>query len=457
MSRVDSKRRPLGQRLLGRLRTPEAVAGDGAGAPETPTVEPDGADSSQMQTISSLAELEVKLKEIEAAHAVSDDAMREVFASFVMVPPTDLPTDPYSKEYSDRQFEFYRFLSGRDRYEVENERSDFRVDANRPFPYYTESFETVGHQMMAIGFIIKTMALPAGSSVLELGSGWGNPAIELARMGYDLTAIDIDPTFVELIKERADKFSLSVDARRGTFLEVDELGRTFDAVLFYESFHHCSDHRELIRKLGDVVDADGRIFFAAEPVTDSFPIPWGVRTDGESLWAIKQFGWLELGYQESYFLRMLGHLGWITDKHVSDDTYLGVIFEARRANGVYELPTFLLPPDEDATWVAPDGPDVRMRYTTDRSRISLEQGLTCATIEIEAVNRCPNDLPYRVQHGSGTVAGTAAPSQEFVIRLPYDEAAATLVIETTPWRPADVMDSIDRRLLGLGVRSITLR
>ena len=424
---------------------------------DAPTAEPECVDSPPVQMISSLAELEVKLKEIEAAQAISDDEGRKVFESFVMVPLSDVPADPYSKEYSDRQFEFYRFLSGRDGYEVENERSNFPVDANRPFPYYTESSETVGSQMMAIGFIIKSMGLPAGSSILELGSGWGNPTIELARMGYDVTAVDIDATFVELIKERADKFSLSVDARRGEFLEVDQLGRTFDAVLFYESFHHCSDHRQLIRKLGDVVVASGRIFFAAEPVTDSFPIPWGVRTDGESLWATHQLGWLELGFQESYFLRMLGHLGWIADKHVSDATSLGIIFEARRANGVYELSTFQLPPDEDTTWAAPDGPGACVRYTTGRSLISLEQGRTSATIEIVAVNRCPKRVSYQVQHGRETVTGTAQRSQEFVIRLPYDKTAATLVIEATPWRPADVMDSIDGRLLGLGVRSITLR
>ena len=73
-------------------------------------------------------------------------------------------------------------------------------------------------------------------------------------------------------------------------------------------------------------------------------MPWGVRTDGEALWAMRQFGWLELGYRESYFLRMLGHLGWIANKHVTDATYLGVIFEARRANGVYELATFAAAP-----------------------------------------------------------------------------------------------------------------
>jgi 2-polyprenyl-3-methyl-5-hydroxy-6-metoxy-1,4-benzoquinol methylase len=456
MNRPEPNKTSVEHRLLGRFRTPGVVGTGCANVRESASTEPDSIGPSQPTVISSLAEFEAKLSEIETAIAISDDAMRQVFQSFIMSRPSDIPADPYSQEYRDRQHEFYRFVSGRDRYEVENEHSNFRVDANRPFPYYTESAETVGAQIMAFGFIIKSMGLPAGSSVLELGPGWGNTTIELARMGYEVTAVDIDATFVDLIKERADKFSLCVDARRGEFLDVDQFSRTFDAVLFFESFHHCANHRELIRRLGDVVKVGGKIFFAAEPIADSFPMPWGVRTDGEALWAMRRFGWLELGYQESYFLRMLGHLGWIATKHVTDATHLGLIFEARRANGIYELSTFELPPDEDATWVAPDGAGVPTRYSTNRSLISLEQGRASTTIEIEAINRCPIPLRYRVEHGCEETTGSAPPNQEFVIRLPYDDTAAALVIEATEWRPADVMDTIDRRLLGLAIRSITL-
>jgi 2-polyprenyl-3-methyl-5-hydroxy-6-metoxy-1,4-benzoquinol methylase len=406
--------------------------------------------------LSSLAELEGKLQEIDEAWAISDDAMREVFQGFTMAPPTDIPADPFSPEYAERQFEIYRLISERPVYEIENERCDFPTDANRPFPYYTESSETVGHQLMAIGFIIKSMGLRPGSSILELGPGWGNTTIELARMGYDVTAIDIDPAFVELISERAEKFSLSVDSRRGTFLEIDQLQRKFDAVLFFECFHHCSDHRDLVRKLADVIEPGGRVFFAAEPIADSFPMPWGVRTDGESLWAIRRNGWLELGFQESYFLRMLARLGWIADKHVTEATHLGVILEARRANGVYELATFVLPPDEDATWAAPDGPGVRQRYTSGHSVLSVEKGGEYRSIVIEAVSPCPAEVPYRVRHGREVASGTAPPGAEFTIRLPYDPTADAVEFEVDAWRPADLMQSDDAREIGIGVRTITL-
>jgi 2-polyprenyl-3-methyl-5-hydroxy-6-metoxy-1,4-benzoquinol methylase len=449
-----ARSRSLASRLKrGSRQTPVEPDRPVAGV-EAPIEEPD--EQGAVRLLSSLEELKEKLSEIRAAAAISDDAMREVFQGFVMAPPSDLPADPYSSEYAERQLDFYRHIADRPTYEIDNERSDFPTDANCPFPYYTKSSDTVGHQLMGIGFIIKTMGLPAGSSILDLGPGWGNTTIELARMGYAVTAVDIDPTFVALINERAEKIGLTVDARPGGFLEIDQLDRTFDAVLFFESFHHCSDHRELVRKLTTVVAPQGRVFFAAEPVNDAFPMPWGVRTDGESLWAIHQFGWLELGYQESYFLRMLAHLGWMVKKHVAVDTHLGVIFEAWRADGVYELSTFVLPPDEDTTWAIPDGPDIRQRYTSGRSLISLEQGRDCTSIVIDAVNASPKAIPYRVVHGHEGLEAVAPPHQEFTVRLPYDPVADSLLIEATEWRPSDVMDSADTRVLGLGVRRITL-
>jgi hypothetical protein len=36
---------------------------------------------------------------------------------------------------------------------------------------------------------------------------------------------------------------------------------------------------------------------AAEPITDDFGEPWGLRLDGMSAWSIRKHGWLELGFQ----------------------------------------------------------------------------------------------------------------------------------------------------------------
>lgn len=425
-----------------------------------PEATPDRATSERaehtIEVLSSLEQLDRKLREVDAAWAISDDAMREVFQGFVMRAPTGLPSDPFSEAYTKAQLAFYGKVAARPHYDVENERSGFPTDPNRPFPYYTESSATVGAHLIALGFIIKTMALPTGSTILELGAGWGNTTIALAQMGYDVTAIDIEPNFVDLIRTRAERMSLSVDVRRQAFLDIDQLNRRFDAVLFYESFHHCSDHRELVRKLAEVITPGGRVFFAAEPIDENFVMPWGVRTDGESLWAIRRNGWLELGFQESYFLRMLSREGWIVDKHLTDVTHLGLIFAARRANGIYEIGKFVMPPDEEESWAEPDATDAFRRYTREHTELSLEVGGGYRTIVIESYSYCPKELPYRVRHGASEAAGSAPAGEEFTIELPYDPRAESLVIESTTWRPIDLLRSPDARTIGIGIRSISL-
>jgi 2-polyprenyl-3-methyl-5-hydroxy-6-metoxy-1,4-benzoquinol methylase len=410
-----------------------------------------------VEIVTTLERLDEKLNEANVALTISDDRMRQVFGGFRMAPLIDLPQDPYSQEYEEKQFEIYRLISGRPSYEVDHEMSNFPIDPNRPFPYYTESHETVGHHLMAVGVIILTMALPRGSRILELGTGWGNTTEALARMGYDVTAVDIDPNFADLVRDRAANLSLAIDVREGGYLEIDQLGKVFDAVLFFESFHHCSDHRALFEKLGRVLAPEGRVFFAAEPITDSFPVPWGLRMDGESLWAIRANGWLELGYQESYFVRTLQRLGWVVKKHINTGTQLGVIFEARRANGRYAMSTFDLPPDEDCTWAEPDSPKGPMlRHSSRKSEITLERGQEYASVVLDAVNASVRDLQFSVQHGKNRANGTAAANSELTVRVPYDPEALQLIVECETWCPSEVLGTTDERQIGLSVRSIVL-
>jgi len=406
--------------------------------------------------ITDLQELDTKLREVNEAWKISDDAMRTVFMSFEMKYPSDMPSDPYSSDYSDRVFDFYKVISGRQSYEVQNEHMDFPVDPNRPFPFYTESPQTVGHQMMGIGFIITAMNLPPGSSVLELGAGWGNTTVALARMGYDLTAVDVNEAFTKVIKERAEKLSLNIESVTGTFLEVDELGRTFDAVLFYESFHHCSDHRQLISKLAGVLRPGGKVFFAAEPISDAFPVPWGLRLDGESLWAIRQNGWFELGFKESYFVRTLLRLGWVSIMRVGTASHLATVLEATRANGTYVMGTFGLPPDEDRSWAPGGGLGDEYRFCASGSRISIETGASYESIVIHATNFAPRDLSYSVRHGEQGSTGKVAANCECEIRLCYDPEAICLEIGSETWRPSVLLGTSDEREIGLAIKSISL-
>lgn len=301
------------------------------------------------RVIETLAELDEILERLDEAAAISDDELRKGFTTFSMRFPLKLPADPDSLEYRKRQFDVYEHLHGKP-YSIKHEVTNFDVKtaASIPFPFYTGSPQTVGNQLISIGHVIRTLNLKPGMSILEFGPGWGNTTIFLAQMGYKVTAVEIEPNFVALIKERANRKSLEVDTINEDFSLIQTIDKKFDAVLFFECFHHCSDHQSLIAALDRVLLPGGKAFFAAEPITDDFPIPWGLRMDGESLWAIRKHGWLELGFQESYFRSLLFRHGWGLQKMVCKETPWGTIFVASRiSERALSAPMIFLAIDEN--------------------------------------------------------------------------------------------------------------
>lgn len=257
------------------------------------------------------------LAEIDRAFAVSTDEGKRAFQRYHMDLDLDVPDDPFSDEYRDAVLRWYEWLHGK-AYEPTNEVTAFDVDAalRRPFPYMTGSTRVTGDHMILLGNTLRIMDLPPGSRILEVGPGWGHLADALSRMGHEVTVVDIEPNFLELIARRAEQAGVGVTTVRGDFSTVKDLDGPFDAALFFECFHHCADHVALLRDLHRLVRPGGRLYLSGEPVNPGFPHPWALRLDGESLWAIRRNGWLELGFQPDYLLEALRRTGW--DGHFVD-------------------------------------------------------------------------------------------------------------------------------------------
>jgi 2-polyprenyl-3-methyl-5-hydroxy-6-metoxy-1,4-benzoquinol methylase len=408
--------------------------------------------------ISTLERLDEKLREIGVAGSVSDDAVRAVFASFRMEIAVDQDLDPWSEEYRSAQFDLYSRITSRTGYSTSNEISGYPVDAKVPFPYYTQSASTVGDQLMAVGFLIKVMALAPKSSILEFGPGWGNTTVALARMGYLVTALDIDPNFVQLIRDRADLVGLIVDARVGQFTDAATIDQDYDAVVFYECFHHCSDHIQLLADMHRLLKPGGRVFLAAEPIVESFRAPWGVRLDGESLWAARQNGWLELGFTESYFIEACARQRWQVARHVSDASPLTSILCLTPLQDSIHPGQVLLPPKDEGGWATPDSPESTERYTKARGRLVCPTGMHWATTSVQLTNPGPLRLPYSIRHGSSEVRGQIQAQSRETVEVPYDSAAGEVVFETETWCPAvAIRGSTDRREIGIGVVEVSFR
>jgi 2-polyprenyl-3-methyl-5-hydroxy-6-metoxy-1,4-benzoquinol methylase len=266
--------------------------------------------------------------------AVDDDHLRRIFTEYSAEYELNTPSDPFSQEYLEFQMRLYRQLALKEYLNL-NEITNFDVAemVRSPFPYCHQSFETVGDTLLAIGYLIKKMALPKGATILEFGPGWGNTSVELAKTGYLVTAVDIEENFVYLINQRAEKEGLkNLKAIHGDFFDIDNFNEKFDVVLFFESFHHCSDHNLLLSKIDRVLKPGGKIVFGAEPITSDFPIPWGLRMDGQSLWAIRKNGWLELGFNRKYFTAALNKLKYVIEYFDGKDGSWSQVAIARRVD-----------------------------------------------------------------------------------------------------------------------------
>jgi ubiquinone/menaquinone biosynthesis C-methylase UbiE len=273
-----------------------------------------------MRVLRTVAELDEMITLCDEAERRSDDDMRKLFPTFCMAPPSDLPADPFSEEYREFQMKLYRGVSGKS-YSTANEVTGFDARAllDRPFPYYTGSMQTTGEHFLAIGFLFRLMQLPPNSRIIEFGPGWGHVAIMLAQLGHQVTVVDIEKNFCDLIRLRAERENVKVNVIQGDFLVIKQLKEKFDAAIFFECFHHCEHHMELLAGLKQALSPKGKIFFGAEPVVPDFPMPWGLRLDGNSLWAIRKNGWLELGFRDDYFREALNRTGWIAQKVASKD------------------------------------------------------------------------------------------------------------------------------------------
>jgi len=105
-----------------------------------------------------------------------------------------------------------------------------------------------------------------GQRILDAGCGTGATAVELARRGADVVAIDLSPKLIELAGERMpNDLGGSIDFRVGDMLDA-ELGR-FDAVLAMDSLIHYrpDDIAKVLAALGERVER--QILFTFAPRT----------------------------------------------------------------------------------------------------------------------------------------------------------------------------------------------
>jgi len=111
------------------------------------------------------------------------------------------------------------------------------------------------------------LALPANARILDVGCGPGWLSEYFARLGYDVTGIDISDDLIQIARERLARVPYQVDHEtplRCRFLthdiEVQPLAEKFDAVICYDSLHHLEDEEKAFTHLAAMLDIGGLLF-----------------------------------------------------------------------------------------------------------------------------------------------------------------------------------------------------
>jgi Methyltransferase domain len=264
--------------------------------------------------------------------ALSNNALLDLFERFHYEFPKP-PSDPYSEAYVSFWKAQYAQVCGRP-YSTAYESHDFEERFNEDvYPYCTRMPGIVGDQLIGVGSILKAMKdLPANGSVLEMGVGWGNTALQIGLSGFKLTVLDIEARFLSIVQSRFRKENMVVEVVHGDFFAAKAIDQKFDAILFYECFHHCINHQDLLVMLREKITDDGLIIFAGETISETYPHAWGLNDTGQGIWSIRHHGWMELCFSQHYFIELLKRTGFTVTKHECPQTSAGVVFVAKKTS-----------------------------------------------------------------------------------------------------------------------------
>lgn len=156
-----------------------------------------------------------------------------------------------------------------------------------------------------------TLAIPEGARILDVGCGSGWLCEYFARLGYDVTGIDISPDLIALARERLERVPYDVDEEtrlRYRFLEHDveatPLAETFDVVICYDSLHHFEDERAVLRHIAAMLDEGGFLF-----VLEGDCPPVGSETENELRDVMRRYETLESPFSRDYLMRLLQEHG----------------------------------------------------------------------------------------------------------------------------------------------------
>jgi 2-polyprenyl-3-methyl-5-hydroxy-6-metoxy-1,4-benzoquinol methylase len=266
---------------------------------------------------------------------------------------------PYSDAYKDIQLEIYKKLA-QGSYSVNNELTSVKLSSEQfdmGYPWTSKNLSVIGSHFgkiaQALAAIGEVKSEKEVLEVIEFGAGWGELAIPLAKSGQNVTCVDIDDGFIQRIKRIAAREGCQLSTINGDFVEAAKgiRSKNFDCAVFQSSFHHCLDFSGLVAAIKkNVLNENGVILFLAEPIFKNYNFPWGLRYDGESLWAIMVNSWLELGFDYDFFSDLMLKNGFFLTTIAGIGNLIGDGYMAKQCMNGIDLQDWALAASYRDTW-----------------------------------------------------------------------------------------------------------
>jgi 2-polyprenyl-3-methyl-5-hydroxy-6-metoxy-1,4-benzoquinol methylase len=262
----------------------------------------------------------------------------EKYKNFCYKPTIDVnqSLSPYSKEYSNQMFELHQEIIGREYDSKVDELTKFNLNEHLESPnaYGNRPPTDIALAFQRLAFAIRSTDLPLGSSILDMGCGWGLSTEFFAQMGFKVTAVDINPNFIELVNKRALRLKYKIQGHVSSFQDIN-LSSKYDAIVFYECFHHEQNPFTLMKKLIDLLKENGKIIFIGEPIQDIYWKNWGLRLDPLSIYCMKKFGWFESGWSIDFFMDMISKNGCVGKIYKNQDPMIGDVIVLEKNIGQF--------------------------------------------------------------------------------------------------------------------------
>ena len=110
--------------------------------------------------------------------------------------------------------------------------------------------------------------LKPGSKILEIGAATGRYSIALAKKGYDVTAVDLTPSYVEIMKQKGRRLK-NFHCMQADALDLSMFSdNSFDMVLNFGPMYHLfnqKDKNQAVKETIRVAKKNGICMFAYKP------------------------------------------------------------------------------------------------------------------------------------------------------------------------------------------------